>query len=410
MSVSWRSSLSGELARRLALERRAGLAREAAALPSGPGVLDFLSHDCLGLAGDAGWRRTLARCAARHAPSGRASWVAGGRTALADEAAAACAAYFGAAECRFFASGYQAQLAAVVGLLHPGQPLLTDRRMHASAVRFLGQSRARVLPYAHADMAHLERRLHRLAAEVETDDEAAGRQPVVMSESLFSMDGTLLDMPAWRTLRQRFGFWGWLDEAHSLGALGPQGRGMAAQWPGAADLVLGSLGKALGYWGAFLLLPEGFSAYLEQWASPLLHSTALPPAHAAGVLALLERLPGLDEQRQDLAEKARFFRDRLREAGLPVQGEAHILAVPVGDAAACAAWAARLRERGVLLLAARHPTVPQGRALLRCTVRTGHSRDDLRRAADCLARTAPRRIAPGDEQPAPRTRPGGGLP
>lgn len=389
MSVPWLNSLRDELARRLALERRAGLEREAAPPPSGAGVLDFLSHDCLGLADDAGWRRTLARCAARHAPSGRASWVAGGRTDLAGEAAAACAAYFGAAECRFFASGYQAQLAALTGLILPGQPLLPDRRMHASATRFLGQSRARILPYAHADMAHLERRLRRLAEEAGTAEAAESRQPVVMSESLFSMDGTLLDMSAWRGLRQTYGFWGWLDEAHSLGALGPQGRGLAAQWPGAADLVLGSLGKALGYWGAFLLLPEGFSAYLEQWASPLLHSTALPPAHAAGVLALLERLPGLEAQRQELAAKARFFRDCLTEAGLTVRGDAHILCLPVGDAAACAAWAARARERGVLLLAARYPTVPQGQALLRCTVRVGHSREDLRRAAHCLARTAP---------------------
>ena len=395
MSVSWRNSLSGELARRLALERRAGLERQAALPPSGPGVLDFLSHDCLGLADDAGWRRTLARCAARHAPSGRASWVAGGRTGLAEEAAAACAAYFGAAECRFFASGYQAQLAALAGLILPGQPLLPDKRMHASATRFLGQSRARILPYAHADMAHLERRLRRLAEEARTAEGADSRQPVVMSESLFSMDGTLLDVPAWRALRQTFGFWGWLDEAHSLGALGPQGRGLAAQWPGTADMVLGSLGKALGYWGAFLLLPEGFSAYLEQWASPLLHSTALPPVHAAGVLALLERLPGLDEQRQELADKARFFRDCLTAEGLTVRGDAHILAVPVGDAAVCAAWATRLREQGMLLLAARHSTVPQGQALLRCTVRVGHGRDDLRRAAHCLARTAPRR--PGAE-------------
>lgn len=387
MPERWRNSLSGELARRLALERRAGLERQAVRPPAGDGALDFLSHDSLGLADDAGWRRTLARCAARHAPSGRASWVAGGRTSLAGEAAAACAAYFGAAECRFFASGYQAQLAALAGLILPGQPLLPDKRMHASATRFLGQSRARVLPYAHADMAHLERRLRCLA------EEADSRQPVVMSESLFSMDGTLLDMSAWRGLRQTFGFWGWLDEAHSLGALGPQGRGLAAQWPGAADMVLGSFGKALGYWGAFLLLPEGFSAYLEQWASPLLHSTALPPAHAAGVLALLERLPELDEQRQELADKARFFRDCLTAEGLTVRGDAHILAVPVGDAATCAAWAERLRERGVLLLAARYPTVPQGQALLRCIVRTGHTRADLRRAAHGMARTAPPRQA-----------------
>lgn len=389
MPVPWLNELDGELARRLALERRAGLGREALAPPSGE-ALDFLSNDCLGLADDAGWRRTLARCAARHAPSGRASWVAGGRTGVGAAAAEACAAYFGAAECLFFASGYQAQLAALTGLITPGRPVLPDRRMHASAARFLGRSGARVLPYAHADMAHLERRLRRLVAEAEAG-EGDGRQPVVMSESLFSMDGTLPDMAAWQRLRRQYGFWGWLDEAHSLGALGPGGRGLAAQWPGSADLVLGSFGKALGYWGAFLLLPRGFSAYVSQWASPLVHSTALPPVHAAGVLALLERLPALEDRRRELADKAAYFRQCLAEEGLEARGGAHIVAVPVGDAARCAAWAERLRAGGILVLAARHPTVPQGQALLRCTVRVGHERAALARAARHMARTAPAR-------------------
>ena len=114
-----------------------------------------------------------------------------------------------------------------------------------------------------------------------------------------------------------------------------------------------------------------------------------PDTAPAGVLALLERLPQLDDRRQELAEKARYFRACLTAEGLTVRGDAHILAVPVGDAAACAAWAARVRELGVLLLPARAPKVPQGQALLRCTVRVGHSREDLRRAAHCLARTAP---------------------
>lgn len=386
MPVPWLSRLSEELFRRLALEQRAGLGRETLAPPSGD-VLDFLSNDCLGLADDAGWRRALARCAARHAPSGRASWVAGGCTSLDREAAAACAAYFGAAECLFFASGYQAQLAALTGLVTPGQPLLPDRRMHASAARFLGLGGARVLPYAHADLAHLERRLRRLAAEAEAGEGV--RQPIVMSESLFSMDGSLLDLEGWQRLRQTYGFWGWLDEAHSLGALGPGGRGLAAQRPGSADLVLGSFGKALGYWGAFLLLPRGISACLAQWASPLIHSTALPPVHAAGVLALLERLPALEERRQELADKAAHFRACLAECGLAAQGGAHIVALPVGEAAACAAWAERLRGEGIRVLAARYPTVPQGQALLRCTVRAGHRREELARAARIMARTAP---------------------
>lgn len=371
-------SLYARLSACLAADSRAGLERHAERLRPRPGALDFLSNDSLGLADDAAWRQTLARCVARWAPSGQASWVAGGRHALAEEAAATYAAYFGAAECRFFASGYQAHLAAVAGLLLPGQPLLVDRRMHASATRFLAASRARIMAFAHADMAHLDRRLLAWQAE------APAEQAIVMTESLFSMDGSLTDLGALHALKKKYGFFCWVDEAHTLGACGPDGRGCCAEHAGLADLLLGSFGKALGYWGAFLLLPAGFGRILEQRSSPLMHTTALPPAHAAGALALLERLPRLEERRQELASKAAFFRHCLHQEDLPVQGQAHIVAIPVGDARRCARWADRLAGHGMLVLPARWPTVPHGQALLRCNVRVGHSADDLRRAARLL--------------------------
>lgn len=376
-------SLHARLTACLAADIHAGLERRAEMLRPRPGVLNFLSNDSLGLADDPAWREELARCAARWAPSGQASWVAGGRHALTEEAARACAAYFGAAECLFFASGYQAHLAAISGLLLPGQPLLVDRRMHASATRFLADCRARIMPFAHADMAHLARRLCRWQAEGATE------QAIVMTESLFSMDGTLTDLTALQALKQEYDIFCWIDEAHSLGACGPEGRGCCAAHAGLADLVLGSFGKALGYWGAFLLLPAGFSRILEQRASPLMHSTALPPSHAAGVLALLERLPRLDSLRQELARKADLFRRCLQEQDLPAHGQAHIIAIPVGDARRCALWAEDLARNNMLVLPARWPTVPHGQALLRCNVRANHCDDDLRRAARLLRACCP---------------------
>lgn len=117
-----------------------------------------------------------------------------------------------------------------------------------------------------------------------------------------------------------------MDEAHALGALGPGGRGLCAAQAlrdggrAPADLVVGTLGKSLGLWGAFLLLPRGFTPLFEHLASAIMHSTALPPAHAACMLALVEELPRLEERRRTLAARVAFFRQALTEPGAAGHG------------------------------------------------------------------------------------------
>ena len=192
-------------------------------------------------------------------------------------------------------------------------------------------------------------------------------------------------------LRRRYGFFLCVDEAHALGALGPGGRGLCAAQAlrdsgrAPADLVVGTLGKSLGLWGAFLLLPRGFTPLFEHLASAIMHSTALPPAHAACMLALVEELPRLEERRRTLAARVAFFRQALTERGLPVMGDAHILSVPVGDEARCRRLAARLAESGVLVLGARWPTVPRGQALLRFGLTARHTEELLARTAAVLS-------------------------
>ena len=289
------------------LERRPPLLDMAGEGPvvrmGGRAFLNFTLNDGLGLASSPEWRAEVGECFAAFPPSASASRLAGGRSRITEEAEQAVAAYFGFDECLFLPSGYQGNLACAMALIHAGQPVFVDRRVHASIARGLVLGKADVRTYAHADYGHLERRL--------VSAPPATVQPLVMTESLFSMDGTELDVSRMAELRSKYGFFLMVDEAHAVGALGPGGRGLCAGVPGTADIVLGTFGKSLGLFGSFLLLPKGFAAFFESLSSAVMHSTAMPPAHAAAVLKLLERLPLLDAERARLRDNAVFFRTRL---------------------------------------------------------------------------------------------------
>ncbi|WP_353119907.1 aminotransferase class I/II-fold pyridoxal phosphate-dependent enzyme [Nitratidesulfovibrio sp.] len=352
-------------------------------------LLQFSGNDYLGLAAHEEWRATVADCFARHAPSGTASRLAAGHTALAAKAEAAWADYFGYAECLFLPSGYQANLALLWGLLGHGDAVFLDRRVHASMAHALPPTGARLHTHRHADMDDLSRRL---AAWRDSSDNNSGgndaTQPVILAESLYSMDGTLPEMTRLGAVAREHGAFVIVDEAHAFGALGTGGRGRAH---GVADAAVGTLGKALGLFGAFLLLPRGTRSALENLASPLIHSTALPEAHAACCLALLDLLPRLDGRRHHLAALGAALRAGLRAEGLPVREGAHVVCVDVGDEDRCTRLAARLRAPtdggpGVLALAARHPTVGRGAAILRLGLTALHRVDDVARCVDLLAR------------------------
>lgn len=393
---------------RMEARRQAGLARTVLTHDlrttrhvtlGGVKLCNFASNDYLGLGDDPHWRAEVADCFARHAPSGTASRLAGGHSRLVAEAEAAWAAHFGHECCMFLPSGYQANLAAITGLLNPGDDVFLDRRIHASMARALPLCGATPCTYPHGDLSRLERRLEvrsgqtqhpagaAKACGVEDPDVnapaplAPPSPPVILTESLFSMDGTMTDMEHLAALRARHGAFVILDEAHACGALGQGGRGLAweqgRRGPTAADVVVGTLGKGPGFFGAFMLMPFAVRDALENMASAVMHSTALPEAHSAALLRLLPRMAGMDGARDRLASLSARLRHGLAGCGLPVKGEAHIICIETGDEARTSAVAARLRQRGVLTLAARHPTVPSGHAVLRFSVTAAHTKEDI---------------------------------
>ena len=342
----------------------------------GKRYLSFLSNDYLGLSQDKVWQKMVAESFASFRPSSSGSRLAGGWDAETLMAEKAFADYFGYDECLFFPSGYQGNLALMTGLIGRGQPVFVDRRIHASCAHALAASGAELHPYAHNDLAHLERRLQKLSSTW---------QPVVVTESLFSMDGTVSDAAAFAALKKRYDFFLIVDEAHAAGCLGKGGRGLFTVHR-TADVVLGTLGKGCGFFGAFALLPAGFTQALENMASAVMHSTALPPAHAQACLRLAELLPALDDRREKLAEHARYFRQELERLGIASQGQAHIVSVPLGQEKKAQEAALALQREGILVLAARHPTVPYGQSLLRFSVTALHEKEVLRSVAEVLGK------------------------
>jgi 8-amino-7-oxononanoate synthase len=358
---------------RLAIQQQSGLYRnppEVAArdgryfLIGGQRVLNFSSNDYLGLGMSSGLRNIAAQNFVKYGTSSSSSRLVSGNYSMINQAEAAYADYFGYDDAVFFPSGYQANLAVLSTFFEKGDTVFFDKHIHASCVKGMIASGADFCGYNHSSLDHLEKRL----------ESRKNAQAAVITESLFSMDGDVLDVPGLRGLKERYGFLSVVDEAHAFGAFGEGGRGVAGN---VADIAIGTFGKAFGLFGAFVLVPQGFKEYLFNFASPLIYTTALPEAHAATAMALLELIAASEDKRRHLREISSFMKDRLLSEGFHVSGDAYILAVEVGEEARTVALSQRLLERNILVLAARYPTVPFHRAILRIGLTALHEEKDV---------------------------------
>jgi 8-amino-7-oxononanoate synthase len=377
--------------RRLDMQRQAGLYRNPPEVREREGkciwigtrkVLNFASNDYLGLSTSLELKERVAENFRKYGTSSSSSRLVSGHYSIISHAEKAYARHFGYHDALFFPSGYQANLGIISTLFDRGDTVIFDKHIHASSVKGMALSRAEFLGYKHNSMSHLQKRL-----------EVRKERPVgVLTESLFSMDGDFLNMRGIGELKDRYGFLSVVDEAHAFGALGRNGRGIARE---VADIAVGTFGKALGLFGAFVLLPEGFKEYLFNFCSPLIYSTTLPEAHAASALDLLEIVSSSEDKRELLRRNSRIMKEALTAAGFQVGGDAHVLAVEIGDEARAAAVARGLFERDIFVLAARYPTVPLGRAILRIGMTALHTEEDATRFVEALeeadGKTEPKR-------------------
>lgn len=326
-------------------------------------LLNFASNDYLGLGASEVLGRKVADNFERLGSSSSSSRLVSGNFELLNQAEKAFADFFGYEAALFFPSGYQANVGVLSTLFEAGDTVVFDKHIHASSVKGLALSNAVSLGFNHSDFRHLEKRLQKSAAQVG-----------LVTESLFSMDGDCLGVDALRELKQKYGFFTVVDEAHALGVLGPNGRGIAA---GVADVAVGTFGKALGLFGAFALLSEELKAYLLNFSSPQIYTTTLPEAHAASAMDVLELVAAADDRRRHLGELSECLGQSLVRSGFNVSGDAHILAVEIGDERQALETARKLLNQGIFVLPARFPTVPLQKAILRISLTAMHQPEDL---------------------------------
>jgi 8-amino-7-oxononanoate synthase len=363
--------------RSLEVQRQVGLFRDPPVVDRRSGkhvycgsarLLNFASNDYLGFGASDVLRRKVARNFERFGASASSSRLVSGNYALINQAEKAYAQYFGYPDALFYPSGYQANIGLLATLFQPGDNVLFDKHIHASSVKGLSMSGAAARGFNHGSLAHLQRRLG-------NDTGPVG----VVTESLFSMDGDCLDSDALKDLKQKHGFFCVVDEAHAFGALGHGGRGLASA---VADAAVGTFGKALGLFGAFVLMDSELKTYLLNFSSPQIYTTTLPEAHAASTLDVLDLIGNAGGLRRHLHDIARYFARTMISKGFTISGDAHILAVEIGDEQTAAAVARQLFRAGFLVLPARYPTVPLNKAILRISLTALHQQEDL----DQLAR------------------------
>ncbi len=333
-------------------------------------LLSFASNDYLGLAQSPALASALARGAAERSGAG-SSRVVAGTNPVHRQAERALAGLVGASDARLFSSAYAANLAVLGSLWGPEDVLFSDALNHASIVDGCRLSGARVVIFPHGRLDVLEALLDEHAPRA--------RMCVVVTESLFSMDGDAADLRTLRAMTARRRAVLLVDEAHALGVVGPQGRGAAAAHDVRPDIVVGGLGKSMGLAGGFVAGSEALGSVLDNLGRPYVFSTAILPAMAHAVPHAVELLKQAEADRARIASHAGRIRDAVRAAGAPMTGgpPAVIVSVVLGAPDRATDIARRLLDLGYLVPAMRPPTVPAGTSRLRITPTAIHTEEQV---------------------------------
>lgn len=344
-------------------------------------VLLLCSNNYLGLADHPRVREAAADAAMRWGVGAGASRLVSGTMRIHRRLERRLSEFKGAEAALLFGSGYMANVGVVSALSRRGEVVFSDELNHASIIDGCRLSRAETFVYQHCDVGHLEWALRR----------AGDRSALIVTDSVFSMDGDVAPLLELVELARRHGARLVVDEAHGVGCMGPGGRGAVheAGLEREVDVVVGTLGKALGSYGAYVTCDEQLARYLVNASRPFIYSTAPPPPAVAGALAALDVLAGGERLVQRLAANADALRDELEREGFDVSGSStQIVPLVIGDAELSMRICEQAIERGVFAQAIRPPTVPEGTSRLRLAVMATHTREELREAARVLGRAA----------------------
>jgi len=393
MKTAEQSPLVAGLAAGLRERREQALYREPRVLEGGGGVqalwrgrpvLLFCSNDYLGLANHPRVVEALRDAALAYGVGAGAAHLVTGHRRAHQDLEEELAAFTGRERALLFSTGYMANLGVLGTLSGRGGRVIQDRLNHASLLDGCQCAGARLLRFPHKDMATLERRLQGARGD--------GRPAVVVSDTVFSMEGDRAPLPELAELSSRYGAWLMVDDAHGFGVLGPQGRGAVAEQglnSVEVPVLMATLGKAVGTFGAFVAGDQALIETLVQQARSYVYTTAAPPAVAAATRAALRLVADGDELRERLQASVQRFRRGAAQLGLlgeqSTGGEdSPIQPLLLGSSDRALRAAEALLALGLVVTAIRPPTVPEGSARLRVTLSAAHTGEQVDRLLDGL--------------------------
>jgi len=345
----------------------------------GRSYLGFCSNDYLGLANHPQLIDAAQQATAAFGTGSGASHLVCGHSSEHHALEEELAAFTGRERALVFSSGYMANLGTINALVGKGDAVFEDKLNHASLLDGGLLSGARFQRFLHNDLASLEKKL------VSTD---AARKLIVV-DSVFSMDGDLAPLPELAQLATKHGAWLMADDAHGFGCLGATGAGSAEHFglsQSELPILMGTLGKAAGSYGAFVAGSHELIETLIQHARPYIYTTAIPPSVAASSRAALLVMRNEGWRREHLQVLIARFRQGAQQLGLQLMSSATaIQPIVIGSAEVTMAVAEKLRQQGILIGAIRPPTVPEGSARLRITLSAAHTEAHIDQLLGALA-------------------------
>ncbi len=340
-------------------------------LVDGREAILFASSDYLGLASHPRLKEAARRAIDRYGCSASAARLISGNHSLYTQLEERLARFKETEAALVFSTGYQANLGVISALTDSQDTVFSDELNHASIVDGCRLSRAQVRVFAHNDLDGLEQLLRA---------EPAARRKLIIVDGLYSMDGDLAPLPEIVTLAEQYGCMTMVDDSHGIGVLGEGGRGTAEATGmlGRTDIETGSLAKALGAFGAYVVGSRTLIDYLINRARSFMFTCAMPPAVLATVLEALAVMEEEPERRDRLWDNTRYLRAGLQEAGFNTgQSQTQIIPLIVGEGERTMRCCQELLNRGVYAQGIRYPSVPRGTERIRLTVTASHSKADL---------------------------------
>lgn len=346
----------------------------------GQDVINFCSNDYLGLANHPQVRQSFQNAANEFGTGSGAAHLINGHSRYHHALEVALAEFTGQPRALLFSTGYMANLGISQSLMGSGDAIFADRLNHASLLDGARLSNARLSRYPHRDTANLKTKLERSQAD----------HKLIMSDSVFSMDGDIALLPELFDLAETHQTWLLIDDAHALGVIGKTGRGSLEHFDIPVDdrvILMGTLGKALGTAGAFVAGSEDLIEYLIQTARSYIYTTAMPSAIAAATLTSLKIIENEPERQQRLIDNITYFRRLAKQENLSLMdSETAIHGLLLGSNEDAVAASEMLWNQGFMVTAIRPPTVPNGTARLRITLSADHQHEHIEQLVAAIHR------------------------